>query len=69
MSPAEASLTPFRRSVFFFPFSFKCVYDTVSDTADKKQRQSGASTTAPELPIFVQHAAIKKEATYAKASV
>lgn len=54
---------------FFVFFFFKYVYDTVSGTADKKQRNSDASTAEPELPIFVQHAGVEKETTYAKLSV
>lgn len=44
--------------LFDFFFFFKCVYDTDSDTADKKQRKSDASTTKMELSIFIQHTGI-----------
>lgn len=57
MSSDEASATLFDCS----PFIFKCVYDTDSDTADKKQRKSGASTAKTELSIFIQRSGIKKE--------
>lgn len=55
MSSDEASATLFDCS----PFFFKCVYDT--DTVDKKQWKSDASTAKTELSIFIQHTGIKKE--------
>lgn len=56
MSSDEASATLFNCSLFIF----KSVYDTDSDTADKKQRKSDASTAKTKLSIFIQHTGIKK---------
>lgn len=56
MSSDEASATLSDSSLFVF----KCVYDT--DTADKKQWKSDASTAKTEpMSIFIQHAGIKKD--------